>query len=147
MTDKEAIAKGQQFGQELLASAFYGVLRRDLRRIYRLRMVAGIMSTTKVEYKFAKYRCHKEVEAFQIVQIDDCGKITSAVDPCGIVGTFRIWGALHCGEGARVAVDAAWIEKHEPVVGGYFVIYEDGYTSFSPKEAFEKGYSKIEVSA
>ena len=35
-----------------------------------------------------------------------------------------------------------WLAKHSPVAPGYYVVYEDGYSSFSPVEAFEKGYSK-----
>lgn len=33
-----------------------------------------------------------------------------------------------------------WMEKHEPEEGGYIVMYKDGYTSFSPAEAFEEAY-------
>lgn len=33
--------------------------------------------------------------------------------------------------------------KHKPVAGGYFVVYEDGYESFSPAKAFEEGYTRI----
>jgi len=29
-------------------------------------------------------------------------------------------------------------------VGGYVVVYEDGFVSWSPAEAFESGYTKIE---
>ena len=41
-------------------------------------------------------------------------------------------------------VDNEFMNKHKPVVGGYFVIYEDGYTSFSPAAAFESGYTRVE---
>jgi hypothetical protein len=43
-----------------------------------------------------------------------------------------------------VGASAAWVEKHKPQVGGYFVVYADGYTSYSPAEAFEDGYSRQE---
>lgn len=36
-----------------------------------------------------------------------------------------------------------WMTKHNPVVGGYLVLYDDGYCSFSPAEAFESGYTRI----
>ncbi|MCK9988658.1 MAG: hypothetical protein AzoDbin1_05130 [Azoarcus sp.] len=29
-------------------------------------------------------------------------------------------------------------------VGGYYVVYEDGYKSFSPAIAFESGYTRID---
>lgn len=35
-------------------------------------------------------------------------------------------------------------QKHLPSGGGYWVIYEDGYQSFSPAEAFESGYTKLD---
>lgn len=31
----------------------------------------------------------------------------------------------------------------EEAVGGYYVLYEDGYESWSPAKAFEEGYDKI----
>ena len=33
-----------------------------------------------------------------------------------------------------------WTEPNEP---GYYVIYEDGYESWSPKEVFERCYRKV----
>ncbi|HVI92099.1 MAG TPA: hypothetical protein VM659_27665, partial [Dongiaceae bacterium] len=44
---------------------------------------------------------------------------------------------------APIAIDAGYVRKHKPVEGGYLVVYEDGYRSFSPAEAFEGGYTKI----
>ena len=35
------------------------------------------------------------------------------------------------------------IHKNKPFVGGYYVVYKDGYKSFSPADAFEDGYSKL----
>jgi hypothetical protein len=40
-----------------------------------------------------------------------------------------------------VRVDGAYVAKHNPQVGGYYVRYEDGYESWSPAEAFEAGYT------
>ena len=36
-----------------------------------------------------------------------------------------------------------WLDKHNPAVGGYYVVYKDGYESFSPAQAFEEGYARI----
>ena len=33
--------------------------------------------------------------------------------------------------------------KHDPQAGGYYVVYADGYQSFSPAQAFEEGYTRI----
>ena len=72
-----------------------------------------------------RYKCHKEVWALRIKHID---------------GTMIIPD-----ENGYAPIDAgmAYMEKHDPQVGGYYVVYKDGYTSFSPAEAFEKGYTLI----
>jgi len=44
---------------------------------------------------------------------------------------------------APLAVTRDWFHKHTPEVGGYLVFYKDGYSSFSPKIAFEEGYTKV----
>ena len=41
------------------------------------------------------------------------------------------------------SVSLQYVEKHSPVVGGYFIEYNDGYQSFSPTEPFESGYERI----
>lgn len=46
---------------------------------------------------------------------------------------------------APVKVSGGWINKHNPQTGGYYVVYEDGYTSWSPAEAFEKGYTAVDT--
>jgi len=71
------------------------------------------------------YRCHKIVQAGKIREI---GRETLLIE----------------GEESLRWVGIGWMQKHEPVIGGYLVIYEDGYASFSPAEAFEKGYTLIE---
>jgi len=77
-----------------------------------------------------KYISHKRVWALKIKTISP--------NPDG--------GALiapHDEGYAAFEVDKAYVEKHKPQVGGYYVQYKDGYESWSPKEAFEGGYTKI----
>lgn len=89
--------------------------------------------------RFAKpvptYRCHKLVGALLIVSI-----VAARVSDGHPVGS-KILSFEDFEE--TMMVDAGFIAKHEPVIGGYIVFYRDGYTSFSPKEAFEEGYSKV----
>ncbi|HSV90896.1 MAG TPA: hypothetical protein VLH80_07335 [Nitrospiraceae bacterium] len=74
-----------------------------------------------------KYVCHKEVHALQIKAVDRRD------------GKYFI---VPVEEGYEpIEVEAAWIDKHGPVRGGYLVIYKDGYRSFSPRRAFEEGYT------
>jgi len=83
------------------------------------------------QVEMPKYKCHKEVRA---------AKITGYAE----FNSKNRTAVLFFGDiGGRAEVTAAWMEKHKPEEGGYFVIYEDGYTSFSPAEAFEGGYSRF----
>ena len=75
-----------------------------------------------------KYRCHKEVHAVEIE------KITYSKHYAMIYPDSRF---------AAIRVDAEYVRKHNPQAGGYYVVYKDGYESWSPKEAFEDGYTKL----
>lgn len=79
-----------------------------------------------------RYKCHKEVSALKIAQIrqPDLNEPGAMIVP--VDGRF-----------APFKVDAQYMAKHSPTAGGYFVVYEDGYQSFSPAEAFESGYTEI----
>ena len=83
-----------------------------------------------------KYNCHKQVWALKIADI----KRHNEDDPQAATdGSAMITPA---DEGyAPFRVDHAYMNKHKPEVGGYYVVYKDGYKSFSPAEAFEDGYS------
>jgi len=82
------------------------------------------------ERQLPAYRSHKTVWALKIAGID--------ITPEGI-GTLHFYEIGH----VPVAMPPEWLAKHEPEVGGYWVQYEDGYTSYSPAAAFEKGYTRI----
>lgn len=77
------------------------------------------------------YKCHKIVRAFKIDEI-----LPSDVAPEQM---YLVSNTL----GGRVVVGSEYIKKHEPTVGGYYVLYEAGYESFSPAGVFESGYSLI----
>jgi len=48
------------------------------------------------------------------------------------------------GDNGLIVVGREYLEKHGPQVGGYYVVYKDGYESYSPVDAFEDGYSPYE---
>ena len=80
--------------------------------------------------KMPKYKCYKEVWALKIKQI------VHKIGGSAVITPEE--------EGyANFEVEAAYMEKHKPVVGGYYVVYKDGYKSFSPAKAFEEGYELI----
>lgn len=33
--------------------------------------------------------------------------------------------------------------KYQPIVGDYYIVYEDGYKSLCPQASFEKGYTEV----
>jgi hypothetical protein len=85
----------------------------------------------KIERELPRYKSHKTVYALQIdsVSTRESGEgVLSFVD--------RNYG--------NITVSAAYMEKHSPVAGGFYVVYQDGYQSFSPAHAFENGYHLVE---
>jgi hypothetical protein len=91
----------------------------------------------EVMREMPKYLCHKEVHALKIAKIVRDGEGENRETD----GSAMITPA---DEGyAPLKVNSEYMWKHKPEVGGYYVVYEDGYKSFSPAEAFESGYSRV----
>lgn len=80
-----------------------------------------------------KYQCHKKVWALKIKNL------SQGVAPTELPGGSWL---LHPEDKRYAAIEVSheWFSKHKPVVGGYYVAYEDGYKSYSPAPAFEAGY-------
>jgi len=76
------------------------------------------------------YRCHKVVHAGKIMGFSSDGETAAVVVQGG-------------SEDQDIIVTTEWLEKHNPEVGGYVVIYSDDYMSYSPAAAFEGGYQVI----
>lgn len=84
-----------------------------------------------------KFVCHKTVEAMPIIDVrEERGEI------------------FLCGpDGVKIATTHEWMRKHDmqpsgdPETLGYWVRYDTGYTSWSPTEAFEKGYTPKPIDA
>lgn len=75
-----------------------------------------------------KYQCHKIVSALKLAAVDirrDCIRVVPD-DPAF----------------APFDLPAGWKSKwtDDP---GYYVVYADGYTSWSPTKAFEDGYTPL----
>lgn len=87
-----------------------------------------------------RYRSHKEVWALQIAAIlFDAG--VARVENRETDGSATITPVDS--RYAPFKVDAAYVSKHNPEAGGYYVVYADGYKSWSPAEAFEEGYTLV----
>lgn len=71
------------------------------------------------------YQCHKQVRALKLQSVS--GTVIAFVDE----------------RYPPMSVDAAMYLRYSPTAGDYYVVYEDGYTSFSPCKAFEEGYTLV----
>jgi hypothetical protein len=100
----------------------------------------------EAQVEMPKYRCHKEVWALQIKEV-----ICHAhADPDVTIEEFSKSEYFTGGhiiperEGyAPIPFDAEYYRKHNPQAGGYYMVYKDGYKSFSPANALEDGYTEI----
>ena len=76
---------------------------------------------------FETYQSHKVVKAAKIAQVrPSC---------CGTP-------ALEFEDGSEMHVSEEWFIRHSPHKGGYCIVKDDGYRSFSPADQFERGYDK-----
>ena len=91
----------------------------------------------ETQIEMPKYNCNKQVWALKIAVI----KRNNEDDPNAETdGSAMI---TPDDEGyAPFRVDHEFMRKHKPEVGGYYVVYKDGYKSYSPAQAFEEGYTR-----
>lgn len=84
-----------------------------------------------------RYQCHKQVWALKIKAIQFARADLQGMHrgPAVITPEDDGYGPFE--------VDERFVMKHQPQVGGYYVVYDDGYKSFSPADAFESGYTLI----
>jgi len=88
-----------------------------------------------------KYKSHKIVWALKIKSIE-LDKDKAAAENRDTDGSATI---VPDEDGyAPFRVGREYVRKHHPKAGGYYVMYDDGYESWSPAEAFENGYSRID---
>ena len=80
--------------------------------------------------KLPLYQSHKKVRAAKIIAIDKdtAGQVRLVLEPEGF---------------PPYPVTEDFVTRHKPQAGGYLVVYEDGYTSWSPAEPFETGYTRL----
>lgn len=92
-----------------------------------------IMEASTAAAEMPRYKCHKEVWALKIKEIETTEQTKD--------GKYGVHMSFENVRYAPIAIDQAWYEKHTPEPGGYYVVYLDGYKSYSPAKAFEDGYS------
>lgn len=132
----------------------------ELRTKFREQGAIATTDAAGTTREMPRYRCHKKVWALKIAEVIP-GKVKPTIaelkellrdgqpeglslDPSGMLS--GVGGAtIVPGEEGYLPfhVDEEWCRKHNPLAGGYFVVYEDGYKSYSPAQAFESGYTRI----
>lgn len=90
------------------------------------------------QMEMPKYRCHKVVHALKIAAIVVRSHTVNGVEQDGSAIITPVEKGY-----APFKVDREFVVKHGPEPGGYYVVYADGYKSFSPAKAFEEGYTRI----
>jgi len=85
----------------------------------------------EAQTEMPRYKCHKEVHALKITKIVE--------NPNRSVDLFFEEEGY-----APINIEAPESLRFKKSIDpGYLVVYEDGYRSWSPTKAFEKGYSRI----
>lgn len=82
------------------------------------------------QVEMPRYKCHKEVWALQIDRV-------VPTEDGGATLYFKRGGY------GPIQMPFEWITRHDPRRGGYYVVYGDGYKSFSPADTFEAGYTEL----
>lgn len=80
-----------------------------------------------------RYRSHKIIWALKIAQVNPTP--TDRAEPYVLIFEGNSY--------PDVEISYSWKDRFKPKEGGYYVVYQDGYTSFSPAAAFEEGYTRI----
>jgi hypothetical protein len=82
----------------------------------------------------SSYKCHKVVQAGEIEGI------VNYTDPDTLRTERKLIVTNSEGETDEIKISVDYVEKHKPRAGGYYVLYADGYESFSPADPFLEGY-------
>ena len=96
---------------------------------------ADSMDTT-VTREMPRYQCHKKVWALKIRDVRQAPPDQERVN----LGGDWLLIPENAEYGPIVVGHENYYVKHNPQPGGYYVVYEDGYKSYSPAKAFEDGY-------
>lgn len=90
------------------------------------------VTTGQAATPMPKYRCFKEVWALRIasVTLDRVDRTTDENQIVTVAFDDKVF--------APITINL--FGKPTPSAGWYYIVYEDGYKSFSPARAFEEGY-------
>lgn len=84
------------------------------------------------QVEMPQYVSHKKVWALEL----------ATTPPSNLEGTLRRLDFVEKGY-ASINVAEEMFSRYEPMAGDFYVVYADGYKSFSPRKAFLEGYIRI----
>jgi hypothetical protein len=79
----------------------------------------------KAMRQMPRYVSHKTVAALEIKEVGDYGRLK-----------FVELGY------AEISAPKEMFTRYQPKAGDFYVVYDDGYQSFSPRKAFLEGYTR-----
>ena len=107
-------------------------VKRDLERL------GHVPDGQAVQAEMPRYQSHKKVWALKLARIDlehSVGQVLLHPEDPAFAPIEQTIGWY----GSKV--------KDGETDPGYYVVYEDGYASWSPTQAFEEGYTRLTVGA
>src|SRR5258708_884763 len=102
----------------------------------------------RVKSGLPQWKCHKVVRAAPIRTVYRA-EVTNEMEDTSIEA--RPWviyldsGPNPNGFHSPIYVKPETFSRYVPQPGDYFVVYDDGYESVSPRKAFQEGYSQVQV--
>lgn len=93
---------------------------------------------SEVTREMPRYQCHKQVWALKIASLE------SVKDADGFEAGNGDIILTPADKGyAPFVIHRDYCARHKPEIGGYYVVYDDGYKSYSPADVFEAGYTPL----
>ena len=102
-------------------------------------MIEADAQCQNVCVEIPRYKCNKEVGALKIKEIIQA---PSDQECCNAGGDWYLVPE-ESGYTPVLVGHNDYVLKHKPEVGGYYVVYSDGYKSYSPAKAFEDDYTMV----
>lgn len=90
-----------------------------------------------VQAELPRWQCHKVVHAAKIAMV---ARLADGGFKLALEGGYEVEVSHSYVGRAPTGINGGGAPA---LVGGYYVVYEDGYRSWSPAETFEQGYSRL----
>ncbi len=95
-----------------------------------------------VSVEMPRYQSHKKVHALEIAAISE--NESSGRTPPGVPSQHPGYTLSFADAGyAPLSIGSNVVSRYFPQKGDFFVVYDDGYQSISPRQPFLDGYAKL----